>query len=143
MTSDTFQFTQLQHTMEKLFASTAGFQLSTSNLCEAEMQERDIPIQVQTHMNFTGPCNASSTWLCHLCPLQTVCPLFGKTNSPLRGSSVGVVAQTQRGWGSETQTAASLLVHTDSPRWSLRVVGKAGYDFWEGSSLFVSKQFRI
>lgn len=55
------------------FASIAYFQLSVNNLCEVEMQERDIQIQIQTHVNFTfiTPCNAPSTCLCHVCPLQT------------------------------------------------------------------------
>lgn len=43
-------------------------------------------------------------WLCHVCPLQTVCSLFGKTNFPFTGSPLGAVAQTKQGRVSETQT---------------------------------------
>ena len=130
------------------FASTAYLQLSISNLCEAEMQERDIQIQIQTHMNFTfiTPRDAPSMWLCHVCPLQTVCFLFGKTNFPFTGSCLGAVAQTKRGSVSETQTRGTSMlpscVHRLTP---LEPQGhvQSSARFWEGSSLFVSKQFRI
>lgn len=79
------------------FASTAYFQLSISNLCEVEMQERGIQIRIQTPVNFTfiTPCDALSMWLRHVCPLQTVCSLFGKTNFPFTGSRLGAVAQNK------------------------------------------------
>ena len=70
------------------------------------MQERDIHIQIQTHVNFPfiAPCDALSMWLHRGCPLQTLCPLFGKTNFPLTGSRPGAVAQTKPGSVTETQT---------------------------------------
>ena len=126
------------------FASIAYFQLSISNLCEVEMQERDI----QTHVNFTfiTPCNAPSMWLCHVCPLQTVCSLFGKTNFLFTGSRLGAVAQTKRGSVSETQTHGTSGLPSCVQRLTMlepRGHVQSSARFWEGSSLFVSKQFRI
>lgn len=132
---------QLQH----VFASTAAFQLRVSNLCEAEVQEKDTQIQIQTHVNFSfiSPCGALSIWLCRVCPLQTLRSLFGKTNAPFPGSRRGAQSEDTLVKHKHVGPAVALLVCPDPPRWGLGGPVQSSALFWEGSSLFVSKQFRI